>query len=126
MTLASFGAFVHANAPHNATSLYAAAVASVMAFLVIVWGRCIWTGSTSHLDEKWIFQTATAAAPIPTYILLMVIPFDPDLAHSVLDDRIVVAIAGLYGLVETLKDIRSTAAKAHRLKKRGTPPVSAE
>jgi hypothetical protein len=108
----SLAAFIHGHAPHSATALYLSAVVSALFFLCLVRGRCWWTGSAKHLEEKWIIQTFAAAAPIPTYILLLVVPFDPDLAHSVLDDRVVVALAGLYGLVETLKDIRGTAAGA--------------
>jgi hypothetical protein len=109
-----FGAWVHEYAPHSPVALYAAAAGSAIFFLAVVFGYCLCTGSTKHLGEKWIFQTAAAAAPIPTYILLMVVPFDPDLARTVLDDRVVVALAGLYGLVETLKDIKTTAGSARR------------
>ncbi|MGY2732817.1 hypothetical protein [Sphingomonas sp. UYP23] len=112
----TIGAWVHAYAPHTATALYLAAVLSSIFFLFIIYARCLYTRSVGHLGEKWIFGTVAAAAPIPTYILLMVVPFDPDLAHSVLDDRVVVALAGLYGLVETLSDIRGTAAKARQTK----------
>lgn len=68
------------------------------------------------MAEGWLFRVAAAAAPIPTYILLMLVPFDPDLAQKVLDDRVVVALAGLYGLVETLKDIRGSASEARKRK----------
>lgn len=113
-TQSGFGAWVHEYAPHSPIALYAAAAASAIFFLAVVFGFCLWTGSAKHLGEKWIFQTAAAAAPIPTYILLMIVPFDPDLARTVLDDRVVVALAGLYGLVETLKDIKATAGAARR------------
>ena len=116
MDVASLGGFVHQYTPHNSLALYAAAVASSLIALTLVYGRCTWTRATDHLSEKWIFQTVAAAAPIPTYLMLLVVPFDPDLAASVLDDRVVVAFAGLYGLVETLKDIRDTAADAHKRK----------
>lgn len=103
--------WVHDYAPHSAVALYAAAAFSAALALVAVYGYCLCTSSTKNLDEKWIFQTATAAAPIPTYILLLIVPFDTDLARTVLDDRVVVALAGLYGLVEALKDIRATAER---------------
>jgi hypothetical protein len=111
--VASFGAAVHAVAPHSATGLYTAAAISALLALSFVYARCLWTKSVAQLDEKWIIATAAAAAPIPTYILLLVIPFDADLAKFVLEDRVVVALAGLYGLVETVKDIRSMAATAN-------------
>jgi hypothetical protein len=104
---------VHGYAPHSGLALYLAAVISALTALAIVWCRTLWTGSSSHLAEKWIISTAAAAAPIPTYALLILVPLDPDLAQHVLEDRVVVALAGLYGLVETLKDIRSIAASAH-------------
>jgi hypothetical protein len=116
MAQSSFGPWVHDYAPHSAVALYAAAALSAAFFLAAIYGYCLCTGSTKHLDEKWIFQTATAAAPIPTYMLLLVVPFDPDLARTVLDDRVVVALGGLYGLVETLKDIRATAERARKSK----------
>ena len=94
-----------------------AACLSALLFVMLVWIRCLATKSQQHLDERWIIATAAAAAPIPTYALLLVVPFDPDLARSVLDDRVVVALAGLYGLVETLKDIRQIAANAHKRKR---------
>jgi len=109
-----FGRLVHDHAPHSSTALYAAAAICSLFFVALVWLRCLHQKSLDQLDEKWIFQTVAAASPIPTYVLLLVIPFDPDLAKSVLDDRIVVALAGLYGLVETLKDIRTTASNAVR------------
>jgi hypothetical protein len=46
----------------------------------------------------------------------MLAPFDPDLVKAMMEDQVVVAIAGLYGLVETLKDIRGTASDARRRK----------
>ena len=73
------------------------------------------------MSEGWVFQVAAAAAPIPTYFLLMVIPFDPDLAQKVLEDRVVVALAGLYGLIETLKAIRGSASDAHKRKNDNCP-----
>jgi hypothetical protein len=116
VTLATIGEWVHSYAPHSASALYLAAVLSSVFFLALVWCRCAYTGSTRHLGDKWIIPTVAAAAPIPTYLLLLVVPFDPDLAATVLDDRVVVALAGLYGLVETLNDIRRTAAHARERK----------
>ena len=97
-------------------SLYVAAAVSALLAVALVFGRCCWTGSTDQLDDKWIFRTAAGAAPIPTYLLLMILPIDADLGASVLEDRIVVALAGLYGLVEAVKDVRDMAAKARRSK----------
>lgn len=116
MSPAQIGAAVHAYAPHTSLALYAAAFASAALAIMLVLGRCMWTGSTRHMAEGWLFRVAAAAAPVPTYILLMLIPFDPDLGQRVLDDRVVVALAGLYGLVETLKDIRGSASDAHKRK----------
>lgn len=116
MNVASIGSVVHAYAPHSGTALYGAAIFSSLFFLTLVYGRCLCTGSVQHLSEKWIFQTVAAAAPIPTYFLLLIVPFDTDLAHNVLEDRVVVALAGIYGLVETLKDIRNLAATAKKSK----------
>lgn len=112
--MSSLGAVVHAYAPHSPIGLYTAAAFSALLALALVYGRCLWTGSRDYLDDKWIMATAAAAAPIPTYILLILVPYDPDLARCVLEDRVVVALAGLYGLVETVKDIREMAARAHR------------
>ncbi len=108
----SFGAWVHTHTPHSATALYEAAAASAIFFLVGVYLTCLISGSARYLEDKWVIQTAAAAAPIPTYLLMLVVPFDPDLANTVLDDRIVVALAALYGVVETLKDIKEIAARA--------------
>lgn len=111
---AEIGAVVHAYAPHSALALYLAAGLSALTCLALVYARCLYTGSTAHLGDKWIVPTIAAAAPIPTYFLLIVVPFDTDLAQCVLEDRVVVALAGVYGLVETLKDIRGTASRARQ------------
>lgn len=116
MSPATVGAYVHSYSPHSAQALYCAAAVSALLAWLAIYLRCLITGSRRHLGEKWLFQTAAAAAPIPTYFLLLVVPFDPDLAHSVLDDRIVVALAGLLGLVEALKEVRNTAGRARRRK----------
>lgn len=114
------GAYIHQYAPHTATTLYIAAACSALLALALVFGRCLVTGCVDHLNEKWIFQTATAAAPMPTYLLLILLPLDPDLSPNVLDDKVVVALAGLYGLVEAGKEIKRTASRAHAKKKSGT------
>lgn len=113
---AQIGAAVHAYAPHSASALYMAALGSAVIAMLLVYGHCLWTGSTGYIAEGWLFRVAASAAPIPTYTLLLFVPFDPDLAQRVLDDRVVVALAGFYGLVETLKDIREAAADARRRK----------
>jgi hypothetical protein len=53
---------------------------------------------------------------------MMLAPLDLDLVKALMEDQVVLAIAGLYGLVETLKDIRSTASDAHVKAKSASHP----
>jgi hypothetical protein len=112
-------AFIHDYTPHNSVALYGAAALSSLVAIGIVWFRCLWTKSGEHLREQWILTTATVAAPIPTYLLLILMPLDHDLSQTILDDPIVVALAGLYGVVEAVKEVRRTASQAHK-RKNGT------
>jgi len=68
--------------------------------------RCRLTGTYHKLPNGWLVRTAAQAAPLPIFALLLLAPLDSDLIEVLLKDRIVVALAGLYGVVETLKDIR--------------------
>jgi hypothetical protein len=118
-----FGEWVHWLAPHSGGTLYYAAAVAALLSISAVYARCLWTGSTKQLPMKWVFRTAAEAAPIPTYVLLMLIPADPDLAACVLEDRVIVALAGLYGLVEALKSVRQTATEANARRAVRMPPT---
>jgi hypothetical protein len=118
---AIFGAWVHANAPHTKIALYTAYAICSLSAIAAIWIRCWYTKSCAELPNGWLVRTAASAAPIPVYCLLLVAPFDSDLVRALMEEQVVLAIAGMYGLVETLKDIRGTAADAH-IKKRLTTP----
>jgi hypothetical protein len=117
----SVGGLVHAYAPHSSVALYFAAALCAALAVLVVFLLCLVSGSTSQLGDKWVFRIAAGAAPIPTYILLILLPLDPDVGAAVLDDRVVVALAGLYGLSEAIKDIRDMAANAKKAKAGGAP-----
>jgi hypothetical protein len=80
-----------------------------------VYLRCCYTGSEKQLTGTWIVRTAAAAAPVPIYVLLPLSPFDPDLATALLSEPVILGLAGLYGLIETARDIRKTAGDARML-----------
>jgi hypothetical protein len=123
LNLISFGAHVHAYAPHTATELYAAAALSSLAFIIIVYVRCWFTESIAQLDKKMDFSDSCGRCAHPDISASADCTFDADLARSVLDDRVVVALAGLYGLVETLKDIRATASDANKRRNGALPSL---
>lgn len=103
---------VHQNTPHTRTALYLAAFAA--ALICVGWSYlfCALRGCAEHLPSGWLVRTAGFAAPIPIYVILLLVPVDSDLVQVLREDQIVVAIAGLYGLVETIKDIRASSAEA--------------
>lgn len=101
-------AVVHDFAPHSKSAIYLLAVLSALVSIILVYVRCRLENNGKGLASGWLVKTATAAAPIPIYGLMIVAPLDPDIFEAMMTDQLVVAIAGLYGLVETLKDIRYT------------------
>jgi uncharacterized membrane protein len=122
MNIATLAVLVHTHAPHSRTALYLTSALCAIASLAVVYGRCQFTRSTSHLTNGWLVRTAAGAAPIPIYCLLILAPFDHDLVTAMMEDQVVVAIAGLYGLVETLKDLRQTAGDARKRKNEHVVP----
>jgi hypothetical protein len=115
--------FVHSNTPHSPLSLYIAAALFSVAAVVAVYVRCMWTGSTQHLEDRWLPRTAAYAAPIPVYFLLMLAPLDTDLVEVMMEDFIIVALAGLYGLSEAINDLRGTAGRAREKVAAKPPPA---
>lgn len=80
-----------------------------MAAIFLVYARCRFSNTHKRLTNGWLVRTAAQAAPLPVYALLLLAPLDPDLIEALMQDRIVVALAGLYGIVETVKDVRRIA-----------------
>jgi hypothetical protein len=112
VSIAGFSALVHAVAPHTKLEFFTCyALCSALA-IALVYLRCCYTGSEKQLQGAWLVKTAAAAAPIPVYVLLPLSPFDPDLAAALLEEQVILGLAGLYGLIETIKDIRGTAGEA--------------
>jgi hypothetical protein len=113
-------AFIHENAPHTDVALYSASAISAVFAVSMVYLRCLWTKSTEQLEPSWLVRVAAWAAPIPVYAALIALPFDPDLTKVLIADQFIVALAGLYGIVESTKDVRRVAGRAYeeRLKSR--------
>jgi hypothetical protein len=93
-------------------ALYIAAAAFAAGAVFAVYGRCKWTNSAKKLEKGWVGRTATHAAPMPVFVLLLLSPLDGDLVKVMMKDFIIVALAGLYGLSETINDLRSVAGRA--------------
>jgi len=53
----------------------------------------------------------------------MLSPLDDDLVKAMMEDYVIVALAGLYGLSEAVNDIRHTAGRARERKAAGEPPT---
>lgn len=90
----------------------------ILAFLVVsvIYIYCIYHKCVHQLDDHWLVQTIATVTPIPTYVVLLVMPFDNHLAEAALKDHVVVAIAGLYGIIQTSKTIQRTARAARTAK----------
>lgn len=114
MSIADFAAYVHAFAPHTKVEFFTSYAVCAVVAIAVVYLRCCYTGSDQQLHRSWLVKTAAAAAPVPVYVLLPLSPFDPDLAKALLEEQVILGLAGLYGLVETLKDIRETASEARQ------------
>ena len=108
-------ATVHSFAPHSKSAIYLLAIICALASIAVVYLRCRLENNGRGLSRGWLVRTAAGASPIPIYCLMLIAPLDPDIIPAMMEDQVVVAIAGLYGLVETLKDIRYTG----RTKRRG-------
>jgi hypothetical protein len=120
---AAIGAFVHRFAPHSREAIFVASVLSAIAALLFVYGYSRTNGSHKHLPLNWVVTTATIAAPVPTWCLLLVMPLDHDLATTAFEDPIVVGLAGLYGIAAACRDIRRMARQARKSFDRGDPPT---
>lgn len=104
---------VHFYAPHSRAAIYLMSATAAVVAIAVVYMRCKMRDNGRHLDNGWLVRTAAAASPIPIYILMIIAPLDADIIKAMMEDQVVVAIAGLYGLVETLKDIRFTGIRRH-------------
>lgn len=107
-------AFLHNWAPHSKAAVYFLAVICSLLAILVVYVRCHLENNGRHLENGWLVRTAAAASPIPIYCMMLVAPLDPDMIQAMMEDQVVVAIAGLYGLVETIKDIRYTGRQRPR------------
>lgn len=104
-------ATVHEIAPHSKAAIYLLALSAATISIAFVFIRCQYESNGRHLESGWLVRTAACAAPIPIYFMLIVAPLDPDVVPALMEDQLVVAIAGFYGLVETIKDIRFTGRR---------------
>jgi len=104
-------AFVHLWAPHTKSAIYLFALMFAIGAIIVVYFRCHLENNGKGLTSGWLVRTAAGASPIPIYCMMIIAPLDPDMIKAMMEDQVVVAIAGLYGLVETLKDIRYTGRR---------------
>lgn len=119
----SIGVAIHHVAPHTGKALFLASMVFAIGAVLAVYLRCRYTGSHKHLPHNWVVSVASIAAPGPTWCLLLVMPFDPDLGETIFHDPIVVALAGMYGLAAAFKDTRGMASQSRKRKDRGEPPT---
>ena len=123
MNPAVLGAIIHHNAPHTPDGLYLASVVSALAAVLAVYIRCRLTSSDKHLPHNWIVATASVAAPVPTWCLLLAMPLDTDLGQTIFHDPVVVALAGAYGLAAAFRDTRGMASQSRKRRERGDRPT---
>lgn len=114
--------FLHENVPHSDGAIYIAAALVAGVAVLAVYLRCKRTRSAKHLEDRWIGRTAMYAAPFPVYAMMLLAPVDPDLLKAMMNDSLIVALAGLYGLSEVINDVRMVAARAHQDKITSTAP----
>lgn len=123
MTTDDIGAVIHNLTPHSATSLYIFDVAAALIALAWVYGSCWWHKSHRHLPTAWIISIVAGAAPVPTWLLMLLMPLDHDLGNTIGMDPIVVALASLYALHAAFRDIRRMTKSATNRKSNGEPPT---
>ena len=123
MSLAAIEAAVHQFAPHSREAIFLASILSSIGALLIVYAKCWFGGSHRHLPLNWVISIVAIAAPIPTWCLLLVMPFDADLATTAFNDPIVVGLAGLYGIAAAFRDARRMGRDADRRFSCGEPPT---
>jgi hypothetical protein len=113
-TLKEIGGWIHRHAPHSAEALYASSLLCALSAALMVYGYCRFARCHKHLPVNWMVTTAALAAPIPTWVLLILMPLDTDLSRTVTNDPVVVALAGLYGLSAAIRDGRDMAMAARK------------
>lgn len=102
---------VHEWVPHSKGAVYLCAAIAAIASIIIVYFRCHLENNGRGLTSGWLVRTAASAAPLPIYVMIILAPLDADIIEAMMQEGLVVAIAGLYGLVETIKGIRYTGRK---------------
>jgi hypothetical protein len=110
---------VHELAPHTHVSLYLLVALTCLAAVLAVRIRCGQTGSTKSLKRRWPGSAAGYAAPIPIYLLLILAPLDDHLWELLKREAIIVALVGLYGILEATLDVRRVAGQARERAIRG-------
>lgn len=111
---------VHSLTPHDRLSLYVLGAVVCVVAVIAVYVRSRYTGSTRYLEHGWHTRAAGYAVPLPIYGLLILAPFDEHLLGVLLQEELIVALAGLYGLTETFNDVRGIPGRAHDRRRKGT------
>lgn len=110
---------VHDFTPHTHVSLYLLVATTCLVAVAIVYIRCWQTNSLKSLKRRWPGPTAGYAAPIPIYLLLILAPLDDHLWELLKREAIIVALVGLYGVIEATHDLRLVAGAARERASRG-------
>lgn len=108
---ALIGGFIHEWVPHNSIAIYSF---SILIFLVAtLWAS--WARRKKANPKKMtgsdLLRVGFAAGPIPIYLLLPLMPFDPDLAQVLLNEPFQLLIAGAIGILWTQADIRKIVGR---------------
>lgn len=99
------GGFIHRWVPHDSVAIYSF---SIIIFIVaVLWAICARKRNQNQhgLTGSDVFRVGFAAGPLPIYILLPLMPFDPDLTGVILNEPFQLLIAGAIGIVWTQADI---------------------
>lgn len=87
--------------------LYISSLACVALAMLVVWLVKLRLGQ--RLTGEQVARVGFAAAPIPIYMILPVMPIDPDLAEAVLGQPVQLAIAAAAALLWTIADVKTVA-----------------
>lgn len=105
------GGLIHDWAPHDPIAIYSF---SIIIFIIAT----LWAfyarrkkANPKKMTSSDLLRVGFAAGPIPIYILLPLMPFDPDLATVLLNEPFQLLIAGAIGIVWTQADIRKIVGR---------------
>ena len=103
---------IHGWAPHGGEAVYLTAALWAIVVSLLIYRRCKKTACTHCLSPVWVAEVVAFSGPMAIYGLLLLAPLDTDMYRTLLEDRMVLAVAAVYGLAHAINDLRGVAARA--------------